>query len=55
MPINIAHESGSLIERDLFEPEHNAYRNSVRRFVETELQPHHRQWAKDGSSRAMCG
>ncbi|MDE2596123.1 MAG: acyl-CoA dehydrogenase family protein [Sphingomonadales bacterium] len=48
MPINLAHESGSLVERDLFEPEHDAYRDSVRRFVEAELQPHHQQWEKDG-------
>lgn len=48
MPITIAHESGSLVERDLFEPEHDAYRDSVRRFVEAELQPHHHQWEKDG-------
>ncbi len=48
MPINIAHESGSLVERDLFEPEHDAYRDSVRRFVETELQPHHHKWEKEG-------
>ena len=48
MPMNIAHESGSLVERDLFEPEHDAYRDSVRRFVEAELQPHHHQWEKDG-------
>ena len=48
MPINVAHESGSLVERDLFEPEHDNYRASVRRFVEAELQPHHHQWEKDG-------
>jgi acyl-CoA dehydrogenase len=48
MPINLAHESGSLVERDLFEPEHDNYRASVRRFVEAELQPHHQQWEKDG-------
>lgn len=48
MPINIAHESGSLVERDLFEPEHDAYRDSVRRFVETELQPLHHEWEKNG-------
>lgn len=48
MPIKIAHESGSLVERDLFEPEHDAFRDSVRRFVETELQPHHSQWEKNG-------
>lgn len=48
MPINILHESGSLVERDLFEPEHDAYRDSVRRFVETELQPLHHEWEKTG-------
>lgn len=48
MPINLAHESGSLVERDLFEPEHDNYRASVRRFVEAELQPRHHQWEKDG-------
>jgi alkylation response protein AidB-like acyl-CoA dehydrogenase len=48
MPINIAHESGSLVARDIFEPEHDAYRDSVRRFVEAKLQPHHHQWEKDG-------
>jgi acyl-CoA dehydrogenase len=48
VPINLAHESGSLVERDLFEPEHDAYRDTVRRFVESELQPFHHQWEKDG-------
>lgn len=46
--INLAHESGSLVERDLFEPEHDQFRAVVRRFVETELQPLHHQWEKDG-------
>jgi alkylation response protein AidB-like acyl-CoA dehydrogenase len=46
--INVAHESGSLVERDLFAPEHDQFREVVRRFVETELQPHHHQWEKDG-------
>jgi alkylation response protein AidB-like acyl-CoA dehydrogenase len=36
------------IERDLFSPEHDIYRHSVRRFVENELVPHHAQWEKDG-------
>jgi alkylation response protein AidB-like acyl-CoA dehydrogenase len=44
----IAHESGSFVDRDIFEPEHDAYRDSVRRFVESELQPRHMQWEKDG-------
>jgi len=48
MPANVAHDSGSFVERDIFEPEHDTYRDSVRRFVEAELQPHHAQWEKDG-------
>ncbi|HUD28811.1 MAG TPA: acyl-CoA dehydrogenase family protein [Novosphingobium sp.] len=48
MAVQTAHDSGSFVERDIFEPEHDAYRDSVRRFVETELQPHHAQWEKDG-------
>lgn len=46
--INVAHISGSLVERDLFDEGHDAFRDTVRRFVETELQPHHAQWEKDG-------
>jgi alkylation response protein AidB-like acyl-CoA dehydrogenase len=48
MAVQTAHDSGSFVERDIFEPEHDAYRDSVRRFVETELQPSHAQWEKDG-------
>ncbi|WP_340317955.1 acyl-CoA dehydrogenase family protein [Rhizorhabdus argentea] len=48
MGINIAHASGSLVDRDIFENEHDAFRDSVRRFVETELQPHHHEWEKAG-------
>ena len=36
------------IARDLFTPEHDLYRYSVRRFVETELVPHHDEWEKAG-------
>lgn len=36
------------ISRRIFSPEHDLFRNSVRRFVETELVPHHEQWEKDG-------
>ena len=48
MSANLLHHSGSFVDRDVFEPEHDAYRDSVRRFVEAELQPHHGQWEKDG-------
>lgn len=46
--INVAHESGSLVERDIFQPEHDQFRDAVRRFVEAELQPHHADWEKAG-------
>lgn len=46
--INVAHVSGSLVERDLFDSDHDAFRDTVRRFVEAELQPLHHQWEKDG-------
>lgn len=36
------------IPRDLFSPEHEQYRASVRRFVEAELVPHHDEWEKAG-------
>lgn len=38
----------SFIDRDFFSEEHNVFRQSVRRFVETELQPHHSEWEKVG-------
>ncbi|MDQ8732795.1 acyl-CoA dehydrogenase family protein [Bradyrhizobium sp. LHD-71] len=34
--------------RSLFSAEHEAFRNTVRSFVESELVPHHAQWEKDG-------
>ncbi len=34
--------------RAVFAPEHEAFRDSVRRFVEREITPHHRQWERDG-------
>ena len=33
--------------RDIFTSDHESFRNSVRRFVETELSPYHAQWEKD--------
>ncbi len=38
----------STAARTLFEEEHEIFRSSVRRFVETEIVPHHAQWEKDG-------
>ena len=37
-----------MIERNLFTPEHDMWRESVRRFIEKEIVPYHDQWEKDG-------
>jgi acyl-CoA dehydrogenase len=34
--------------RTVFSPEHDLFRATVRRFVETEIVPYHRQWERDG-------
>lgn len=37
-----------MIQRNLFTAEHDMWRETVRRFVETEIAPHHAEWEKDG-------
>ncbi len=37
-----------MIERSIFSEEHNIFRESVRRFYEEHVTPHHSQWEKDG-------
>lgn len=37
-----------MIERTLFQPEHEMWRETVRHFIETEIVPFHDQWEKDG-------
>jgi len=37
-----------MIARTVFSPEHEAFRDQVRRFVEREIAPKHAQWEKDG-------
>ncbi len=37
-----------MIARSIFEEEHNIFRESVRRFYEEHIMPHHSQWEKDG-------
>ena len=37
-----------MIPRTLFSDEHEIFRQSVRRFIETEMVPYHRQWERDG-------
>jgi long-chain-acyl-CoA dehydrogenase len=37
-----------MIQRDLFQEEHEMFRDTVRKFVEKEVVPYHAQWEKDG-------
>ena len=37
-----------MIERTIFNEEHGLFRDSVKRFIEKEIAPHHAQWEKDG-------
>jgi acyl-CoA dehydrogenase len=37
-----------MIERTLFQEEHEIFRRTVRRFMETEVAPFHAQWEVDG-------
>src|SRR5215469_6650322 len=41
-------ENNLMIERTLFAAEHEVFRDSVRRFVERELVPHHEAWEAAG-------
>jgi len=43
-----SNEPNFFIERDFFSPEHEQFRESVRRFVESELVPHHLEWENAG-------
>ena len=37
-----------MIPRTIFTPEHEAFRDTVRRFIEEEVTPHHAEWEKNG-------
>jgi alkylation response protein AidB-like acyl-CoA dehydrogenase len=37
-----------VIKRELFQPEHETFRDTVRRFIDKEIAPHHAQWEKAG-------
>jgi alkylation response protein AidB-like acyl-CoA dehydrogenase len=37
-----------MIPRDLFSDEHTQFRDSVRRFIEREITPHHERWEEQG-------
>ena len=38
------------MRRDLFEPEHKDFRESVRRFLAEEVSPHHEDWEREGQA-----
>jgi len=44
----IASEEPALIPRTLFTPEHETFRDSVRRFMEAEVKPHDEKWQEQG-------
>ncbi|MDA8787107.1 acyl-CoA dehydrogenase family protein [Porticoccaceae bacterium] len=37
-----------MIPRNLYDSDHEMFRDSLRKFIETEAMPHHEQWEKDG-------
>src|SRR5216684_3579312 len=37
-----------MIARTLFSEEHEIFRSAVRRFIDTEMVPHHRTWEREG-------
>jgi alkylation response protein AidB-like acyl-CoA dehydrogenase len=37
-----------MLKRDIFEPEHDAFRETVRTFAEKEIVPHHARWEAQG-------
>jgi acyl-CoA dehydrogenase len=37
-----------MLPRTLFSPEHEQFRDSVRRFIEKEITPHHERWEDQG-------
>ncbi|MDY0046100.1 MAG: acyl-CoA dehydrogenase family protein [Thauera propionica] len=37
-----------MIKRSLFNEEHEMFRDTVRRFIDREIRPHHERWEKDG-------
>ncbi len=45
----------STIPRTLFNSDHEAFRDSVRAFVQKEIAPHHAKWEEDGASAATLG
>ncbi len=36
------------MKRNIFEPEHDAFRDTMRTFCQKEIEPHHKEWESDG-------
>src|SRR5262249_61029899 len=39
---------GAPMQRDIFTPEHDAFRDMVRTFIAREVAPYHERWERDG-------
>ncbi len=37
-----------MFKRDLFNADHEAFRDTVRRFIDQEIAPHHERWEHEG-------
>src|SRR5262245_14732553 len=48
MPAHATVQEGAPMQRDIFTPEHDAFRDMVRTFIAREITPHHEQWERDG-------
>ncbi len=44
----MSREANNRFTRDLFDEDHDAARDSFRRFLSKEVQPHYAQWERDG-------
>jgi len=47
-PRLVHHEDPAMIPRTLFKPEHETFRDSVRRFMDEEVKPHDDRWQEQG-------
>src|SRR5207248_11357680 len=41
-------QEGAPMQRDIFTPEHDAFRDMARTFIAREITPYHEQWERDG-------
>jgi len=42
-------------DRGVFSSDHQAFRATIRRFIDEEIAPYHYEWKANGVSRASCG